>query len=145
MVLLGWAMYGTMSSFVKLSYSRGYNAAELSFSQAFLTALFLGIILLVSSYKTERRKLSPNELVSLLFAGSTIGLINFLYYQSVSYISASLATVILMNFTWFSLLLEWAIFRNKPSRFEGLTVLFILIGSVLAGNLIQGGALLLSW
>lgn len=31
MVLLGGTMYGTMSSFVKIAYSRGYHAAELSF------------------------------------------------------------------------------------------------------------------
>ena len=36
MVLLGAILYGTMSSFVKLSYSRGYNAAEISFTQAAL-------------------------------------------------------------------------------------------------------------
>ena len=42
MVLLGGAMYGTMSSFVKLSYTWGYNAAEISFAQAALAAIFLG-------------------------------------------------------------------------------------------------------
>jgi hypothetical protein len=35
MVLLGGTLYGTMSSFVKLSYAHGFNAAELSFWQAF--------------------------------------------------------------------------------------------------------------
>lgn len=34
MVLLGGTLYGTMSSFVKLSYAHGFNAAELSFWQA---------------------------------------------------------------------------------------------------------------
>jgi hypothetical protein len=43
MVLTGGAMYGTMSSFVKLFYSLGYNAAELAFSQALLAAVFLVI------------------------------------------------------------------------------------------------------
>jgi len=56
---------------------------------------------------------------------SAIGLTNYLYYQSVSYISASLAIVILMQFTWFSLFLEWIIFAKKPSRLELLTVFFI--------------------
>ena len=48
MVLLGGAMYGTMSSFVKLSYSWGYNAAEISFAQAALAAIFLGTYTLVT-------------------------------------------------------------------------------------------------
>lgn len=31
MVLLGGTLYGTMSSFVKMSYTKGFNAAEISF------------------------------------------------------------------------------------------------------------------
>lgn len=141
MVLIGGVMYGTMSSFVKLFYSWGYNAAELSFSQALLAAAFLGIFLLVS----RRRKFSKQQVIPLLITGGTIGLTNYLYYQSVSYISASLAIVILMQFTWFSLLLEWAIFRKKPGRLELLTVVFILIGTVMAGNLFYAEELSFSW
>jgi drug/metabolite transporter (DMT)-like permease len=141
MVLIGGAMYGTMSSFVKLFYSWGYNAAELSFSQALLAAAFLGIFLLVS----RKRKLSKEQVIPLLITGGTIGLTNYLYYQSVSYISASLAIVILMQFTWFSLLLEWAIFRKKPGKLELLTVVFILIGTVMAGNLFYAEKLSFSW
>lgn len=136
MVLLGGAMYGTMSSFVKLSYSWGYNAAEISFSQAALAAIILGIFALVTR-KNDKEKFNRKDLLSLLLTGSAIGLTNFLYYQSVHYISASLAIVILMQFTWFSLLLEWIIFSKRPSRSELLTVFFILIGTVMAGNLLN--------
>jgi len=134
MVLLGGAMYGTMSSFVKLSYSWGYNAAEISFAQAALAALFLGVCTLATR-RTNSGKLTRKDILPLLLTGSTIGLTNFLYYQSVNYIPASLAIVILMQFTWFSLLLEWIIFTRKTSRLELLTVFFILIGTVMAGNL----------
>lgn len=133
MVLLGGAMYGTMSSFVKLSYSWGYNAAEISFAQAALAALFLGICTLRA--RSNQYKLTRKSILSLLLTGSAIGLTNFLYYLSVSYISASLAIVILMQFTWFSLFLEWTLFSKKPSSVEFLTVLCILVGTVLAGNL----------
>jgi len=135
MVLLGGAMYGTMSSFVKLSYSRGYNAAEISFTQAALAAFFLGICDFFTG-KGSKNKLTRKDILPLILTGSAIGLTNFLYYLSVSYISASLAIVILMQFTWFSLLLEWIIFTRKPSQLELLTVFFILIGTVMAGNLL---------
>ena len=135
MVLLGGAMYGTMSSFVKLSYSWGYNAAEISFTQAALAAFFLGIYAFFSG-KSSKNKLTRKDILPLILTGSAIGLTNFLYYLSVSYISASLAIVILMQFTWFSLLLEWIVFSRKPSRLELLTVFFILIGTVMAGNLL---------
>lgn len=136
MVLLGGIMYGTMSSFVKLSYSWGYNAAEISFSQAALAALFLGVCAIFMK-KTVKGKLARKDVLPLILTGSAIGMTNFLYYQSVSYISASLAIVILMQFTWFSLLLEWIIYTKRPSRLELLTVFFILIGTVMAGNLLE--------
>jgi len=95
MVLLGGAMYGRMSSFVKLLYSWGYNAAEISFSQAALAALFLGIYTFYTG-KYSKYKFSRKYIVPLILTGSAIGLTNFFYYFSVNYISAFLAIVILM-------------------------------------------------
>lgn len=133
MVLVGGTMYGTMSSFVKLSYSHGFNAAELAFSQALLAALILGIYTLFTSHNLH---ISMNNSLALIFTGGTIGLTNYLYYQSVSYINASsVAIIILMQFTWFSLLLEWIFFAKKPSKLELMTVLLIVCGTVMAGGL----------
>lgn len=134
MVLLGGTLYGTMSSFVKMSYSWGYNAAEISFWQAFLAMLFLGVCTLVSHRNHPLR--IGKGLPALLLTGSAIGLTNFLYYQSVFYIQASLAIVLLMQFTWLSLLLEWVLFKHKPSRAEIATVVFILIGTLLASGVL---------
>lgn len=144
MVLIGGAMYGTMSSFVKLSYSRGYNAAELAFFQALLAAITLGLCLLLS-HKTKRQKIGIENVTSLLITGGTIGLTNYFYYQSVSFISASLAIVILMQFTWFCLLLEWIFFKKMPGRMEIITITFIIAGTVLAGDLLHNGATVFSW
>jgi drug/metabolite transporter (DMT)-like permease len=136
MVLLGGTMYGTMSSFVKMSYSRGYHAAELSFWQAFLAAIILGLCSYFTRGKTNKG-LKTKDVVPLILTGCAIGLTNFLYYESVSYIPASLAIILLMQFTWFSILLEWVIFTRKPSRLELVTVTFILIGTVMAGRLFE--------
>ncbi len=136
MVLLGGTMYGTMSSFVKLSYSEGFNAAEIAFWQAFIAAFLLAVCALFTR-KSISGKLTLKEFLPLLLTGSSIGLTNFLYYESVSYIPASLAIVILMQFTWFSLFLEWFIFTRKPSKPELVTVSFILIGTIMAGNIFE--------
>jgi drug/metabolite transporter (DMT)-like permease len=134
MVLLGGTLYGMMSSFVKLSYRRGFHAAEISFWQAFLAALILGVCAFASR-KRKSGKLMRKDVLPLLLAGCAIGLTNFLYYESVSFIPASLAIILLMQFTWFSLLLEWLVFQRRPSRVEWLTVFFILIGTLLAGRM----------
>lgn len=139
MVLLGGTLYGTMSSFVKLSYSHGFTSAEISFAQAALSALILGTYTFITA-KSSIKSLTRRGFLQLLFTGAIIGLTNFLYYLSVKYISASLAIVILMQFTWFSLLLEWVLFSKRPSRAELLTVFFILIGTVMAGNIFSAGS-----
>ncbi|BAV05467.1 permease of the drug/metabolite transporter (DMT) superfamily [Filimonas lacunae] len=145
MVLLGGAMYGTMSSFVKQSYAKGYHAAEIAFYQAFIAALLLGGYSLFTLSGTDYRKMTSKSGGFLLLAGGCIGLTNFLYYQSVSYISASLAIVILMQFTWISMLLEWLFFRKKPGAVECITVAFILAGTVLAGELTHANVFSVSW
>lgn len=45
MVLLGGTMYGTMSSFVKLSYTKGFNAAEISFGRLLSPPYYLQYML----------------------------------------------------------------------------------------------------
>ncbi|MGI6227996.1 MAG: EamA family transporter, partial [Peptococcales bacterium] len=50
----------------------------------------------------------------------------------------SLAIVLLMQYTWMSLLLEWALFRRRPSRLEGVTVLVVMAGTLLAGKVFEG-------
>src|SRR5574344_2283769 len=136
MVLLGGTLYGTMSSFVKLSYTRGYNAAEVSFWQAFIAAALLSVCSL-ASYKRGGDGIKRKDIIPLLLTGCAIGLTNFLYYESVSYIPASLAIIILMQFTWLSILIEWLVFTRRPTRLEMITVTCILIGTVLAGKLFE--------
>lgn len=133
MVLLGGTMYGTMSSFVKMSYASGYTAAQLAFWQALLAFCFLGFIA-VTSYR-QRTPLNKSDVVSLLLTGSAIGLTNFLYYQSVSYIPASLAIILLMQFTWLNLLIEFVVFHQKATKTELVTVMAIMAGTVMASGI----------
>lgn len=66
-----------------------------------------------------------------------IGLTNFLYYRSVQFIPASLAIILLMQFTWFSMLLEWLFLHRCPTRTEFITVLAILVGTVMASGILS--------
>ncbi len=142
MVLLGGTMYGTMSSFVKMSYSRGYTAAEISFWQAFLAMLLLGICSAAGGRKTPLS--FKRDVPALALTGSAIGLTNYLYYYSVFFINASLAIVLLMQFTWLSLLLEWRLFGHRPHKAEIITVGFVLLGTILTSGVITSGKLLFS-
>lgn len=136
MVLLGGTLYGTMSSLVKRSYAHGFTAAELSFWQAFVAAIILAISAWISS-KGNNGRLHRYGVLPLLLTGSAIGLTNFLYYKSVQFIPASLAIILLMQFTWFSILLEWIFLRRRPTRTELVTVTVILIGTIMASGIMS--------
>lgn len=137
MVFAGACSFGILSTFVKLAYSEGYTAAEISFTQAFTGMVVLWILYLSS--KRRREAMKPREWGWLLLTGVSIGLTSFVYYVSVAYIPASVAIVILMQFTWIGLLMEALLFKKKPSVLQVITTILILVGTWLASGLASGG------
>ncbi|MBW1656909.1 EamA family transporter [Flavobacterium quisquiliarum] len=133
-VALGALSFGMLSSFAKIAYGEGYSPAEITLTQALVGTLILWSIALFKKLK------NGNKLVldwKLLLAGTTMGSSAYTYYLSVAYIPASLAIVLLMQITWLSILVEWIVFKKKPSTVEIGSSLFIILGTVLAGNLLE--------
>jgi len=130
MVFAGACCYGILSSLVKLSYTEGFNAAQVSFVQALLGAGVLWVIVFLQKKKTAA--ISAKNWLLLLLTGTAIGLTTFLYYLSVKYIPASIAIIILMQFTWITLLLDWYLLKNRPNIRLLISIVCILIGTMLA-------------
>jgi drug/metabolite transporter (DMT)-like permease len=133
MVFAGACSFGILSTFVKLAYADGYTAAEIAFSQAGMGMLVLWALGLLSMQKHPFR-LNTGGWAALLLTGAFIGLTTFAYYLSVQYIAASLAIVLLMQFSWMGMLLDWLLFKKRPSR-QALWA----TGLVLAGTLPAAG------
>jgi drug/metabolite transporter (DMT)-like permease len=130
LVFAGACSYGILSSLVKLSYAEGFNAAQLSFVQALLGAGVLWVIVFLQEKKTTA--ISVKNWMLLLLTGAAIGLTTFLYYLSVKYIPASIAIIILMQFTWITVLLDWYLLKNTPNARLLISIACILVGTVLA-------------
>ena len=137
MVFAGACSFGILSTFVKLAYREGYTPAEISLTQAFTGMLVLWILMWI--YRKNKKALTAAEWGWLLLTGVSIGFTSFVYYISVAYIPASVAIVILMQFTWIGLLLEWCLFGTKPSLLQLITTALILIGTWLGSGLATGG------
>lgn len=133
MVLGGAISFGVLTSFVKLAYRQGYNAAEISFIQASLGAIVLWSVFFLSKKKHAKIK----EVPLLLFTGASIGISTYLYYLSVEYIPASVAIILLMQFTWISILIEWIFFHKKPTFSELAITFIILFGTLFASGTIE--------
>lgn len=130
MVFAGACSYGILSSLVKLSYTEGFTAAQVSFVQALLGASVLWVIVFFQEKKTAA--ISARNWILLLLTGAAIGLTTFLYYLSVKYIPASIAIIMLMQFTWVTVLLDWYLLKNRPNPRLLISIACILIGTVLA-------------
>lgn len=130
MVFAGACCFGILSTFVKVAYQEGYATGDISGSQACLGMCVLWLLYILTPKREEAR----GAVWPVLLAGTSIGLCTHLYYLSVKWIPASVAIIFLMQFTWISMLLEWAFFRKRPTTLQLAATLLIMAGTVMASG-----------
>lgn len=138
LVFLGACSFGVLSSIVKTSYQSGYTLGQVTGVQCFLGMLILwGIHLIVKTLKQSKIKnkktLTPKWKVCAV--GIFPGLVGICYYQCVQLVPASIAIILLMQYLWISVIIDFVIFKNKPSPLQLVTVVIIIVGSCFAAGL----------
>ncbi|WP_264562102.1 MULTISPECIES: EamA family transporter [unclassified Flavobacterium] len=134
LVALGASSYGMLASFVKMAYKQGFTTAEVTFSQFFLAILCL---LVVNLFIKNTKKATKSDVKKLLISGSSMGFTSVLYYLCVKYLHASIAVVLLMQSVWIGVLIEAFIAKKMPTFSKFAAVVFVLLGTVLATNLLN--------
>jgi drug/metabolite transporter (DMT)-like permease len=139
LVGLGASSYGMLATFVKLAYQENYTTAEVTISQ-FIYGI-LGMLLInafqKSTSKTVVEKATPKNIFQLMLAGTSLGMTSVFYYLCVRYIDVSIAIVLLMQTVWMGVLLEWFLEKRKPSTQKTIAVLIVLVGTILATNILN--------
>ncbi|MFB6457641.1 DMT family transporter [Chitinophaga sp. Hz27] len=135
LVLLGACSFGILSTIVKLGYQQGFTLGELCSVQAGFGMVALWFIHMISGATTYGLKNKDARTSFIL--GSSTGLVSITYYQAVQYIPASLGIILLMQFTWMSMMVEWLIYKKKPTGRQWLAVVLILTGTFLAGGILN--------
>ncbi|WP_048601740.1 EamA family transporter [Rubeoparvulum massiliense] len=133
MVLGGGICYGFLSTITKFAYQAGFTGKEVTGSQALLGALFLWVVLFL--IQRGRIQVTSRSAMQLLLAGTTMGSVWIFYYYALEELPASIAVVLLFQFTWIGVILEAIVERRFPSREKWLALTFIMVGTVLAANL----------
>jgi drug/metabolite transporter (DMT)-like permease len=72
-----------------------------------------------------------------MLAGTSLGMTSVFYYLAVKYIPVSIGIVLLMQTVWMGVLLEMILEKKIPSTQKIISVVIVLIGTVLATNLIK--------
>lgn len=139
LVGLGATSYGMLATFVKMAYNENYSTAEVTVAQFVLG--ILGILSINAFQKNKKGntvvKASSKNIFQLMLAGTSLGLTSVFYYLTVKYIPVSIAIVLLMQTVWMGVLLEMMLDKKRPSTQKIISVFIVLIGTVLATNLLQ--------
>lgn len=139
LVALGATSYGMLATFVKLAYEEKFTTAEVTSSQFILGILGVFMINVFQKFtnKEVAKKASSKNIFQLLLAGTSLGMTSVFYYLCVKYIDVSIAIVLLMQTVWMGVLLEMFLDKKLPSKQKTISVIIVLIGTVLATNLIN--------
>lgn len=133
LVFLGACSYGSLSTIIKLGMNDGFRMQQLVGSQYFFGWCMLLLLVLLFS----RKKLGVKLGFSLLGAGITISLTGIFYGFAVEELPASIAIVLLFQFTWIGVILEAVVDRKFPSREKCISMIILLIGTILAGGILE--------
>ncbi|XXF77063.1 DMT family transporter [Myxococcaceae bacterium GXIMD 01537] len=135
LVLLGACSYGALSTFVKFAYAQGFTTGEVVGSQTLLGAGLTWLVALAGG----RVRMTWREALLLLVSGMPMGLTGILYYSALRYVTASLAVVLLFQFTWMGVLVESLTQRRWPGPEKLLSLTLLLVGTVVAGGVLDEG------
>lgn len=139
LVALGASCYGLLTTFVKLAYEDHYTVYEVTFSQILIGFVALVILNLFLKKKTPPitdPKLKRKTIFYLILAGTSLGFTSIFYYLAVQYITVSVGIVLLMQSVWIGVVLDSIINKIKPTTLKIGSVLLILIGTVLAADIL---------
>jgi drug/metabolite transporter (DMT)-like permease len=139
LVALGAISYGMLATFVKLAYKEGYTTAEVTTAQFAYGIIGLLLLQLLFKHNSQKATAKPSKknITQLMIAGSSIGFTSVFYYLCVKYINVSIAIVLLMQTVWMGVFLEWILEKKKPSVQKIIAVIIVLIGTLLATNLLN--------
>ncbi|OCA82232.1 multidrug DMT transporter permease [Bacillus sp. FJAT-27225] len=135
-ILLGAGCFGFTPIFAKLGFSNGYSLGQINIVQMIVATILLWSFALIkrSSFKGLNRK----NLFQIMSTGCFIGLTSIFYYGSMQYLPASLAIILMFQFVWIGIILEWIFSKIKPAPVTIVSIMVILIGVFFASNIVNG-------
>lgn len=143
LIVIASSSYGILSTIVKVAIGNGFTSQEAITSQ-YAIGFFLALLLCLV---TERKipKLTKSGFMTLVLTGISTGTTGIVYGLSLSYLPASLAVVMLFQFTWIGLLIDCIIHKRLPNRPEAISLLFLFAGTIFAAGIIDVDLSNIAW
>lgn len=143
LIVIASSSYGILSTIIKVAIANGFTSQEAVTSQyiiGFILALLICIV-------TERKlpKLNKAGFFTLVLTGLSTGTTGVVYGLALTYLPASLAVVMLFQFTWIGLFIDCIIHKRLPNRPEVISLLLIFTGTIFAAGLIDADLSNIAW
>ncbi|MFJ7738314.1 EamA family transporter [Lysinibacillus sp. NPDC097287] len=135
MVVIAASSYGILSTIVKVAMLHGFTSSEAISSQYIIGFMLILTIFIVTQRQLPR--LSKKGLLILICGGIFTGFTGIVYGESLKYLPASLAVVMLFQFTWIGLFIDCALHKRLPSRPEALSLIVLFAGTILAAGVLD--------
>ncbi|QDX91167.1 EamA family transporter [Brevibacillus laterosporus] len=135
LVFLGACSYGSLSTIIKLGMKEGFQVSQLVGSQFFIGWL----LLIILTFLFNRKRVFFRSILQLILGGFALSGTTIFYNLAVAELPASIAVVLLFQFTWIGVLLEAVVDKKKPSKEKVFSIVVLLTGTVLAGGLLDRG------
>ncbi|WP_379136584.1 EamA family transporter [Paenibacillus sp. sgz500958] len=152
-VLAGAMSYGILSTIVVLAYADGYQLGEVVGTQLMTGCILAWLLALYTKVREKRKQrmqgpasvvistgLSWKNRLLLMLAGAPTVVTGLLYYHSLRFIPASLAIILLFQFTWISVLIQAVSKRQWPDKVTLFTLLLLFGGTLLAAGIMDQDA-----
>jgi len=134
MVVFAASCYGTLSTMVKLAIGEGYSASD-AISSQYIIGFILAVILYIATQRKLPRLYGGFKVIML--AGIFTATTGIVYGQALIYLPASLAVVMLFQFTWIGTLIDCILRRRLPTRPEVISLIILFIGTILAAGVLD--------
>ncbi|TQR17479.1 EamA family transporter [Psychrobacillus soli] len=135
-ILLGASFFGFTPIFAKLGFSYGYSLGQINIVQMVISLFLLWSFTLLK--RSSFKGLNKKNVLQIMITGCFIGLTSIFYYGSMQYLPASLAIILMFQFVWIGIILEWIFSKIKPAPVTVLSIILILIGVFFASNILNG-------
>lgn len=141
MVIVAASSYGILSTIIKVAMGNGFTAAEAVTSQYFVGFALAALLLIITQRKIPRLHGWKTLVLSGCFTAAT----GTVYGQSLEYLPASLAVVLLFQFTWIGMFLDCIVRRRWLKRTETISLILLFGGTLLAAGVIDTDVSKIPW
>ncbi|MDQ0428176.1 drug/metabolite transporter (DMT)-like permease [Planomicrobium stackebrandtii] len=132
MVVIAASSYGVLSTIIKVAMKNGFTAAEAVTAQYFIGFALAALLFFVTQRKMPRIK----GWKILVLSGTSTAVTGMVYAHSLNYLPASLAVVLLFQFTWIGMFLDCIVNRRWLKRTEVFSLILLFAGTLFAAGII---------